>query len=118
MRVMTISGLIVQVDVLEKGDLEEAEAAVSSMNVASGKLEGQPQIMNAGSLQTNQVKVELTPDTQTRVSENLQTIFMDMNMLKDGSWDGNAKACEDSLAIIQDLAEDLDVVLPEYKADA
>lgn len=58
MKTMTITGVTVQVDVLDDGDLEEAKVALQSMNVACGNLDGQPQVMLIDELTEEQFQVE------------------------------------------------------------
>ena len=58
MKIMTITGLVVCVDVLGEGDKEEAAAALDAMNVVCSDLDGRPQIMGVGDIDNSQIEVE------------------------------------------------------------
>ena len=58
MQIMTITGLSVQVDVLEGGEMSEAKAVLNAINISLKHLEGEPQIMGVHELQCSQVDVE------------------------------------------------------------
>ena len=58
MKVMTITGIAIQVDVLGSGDEDEAKDAVNAINEAIGRLNGQPRILGAGDIDKDCIDVE------------------------------------------------------------